>query len=199
MTLDEIGRKWKADKSSLRHDYLNTYEVYLYPVHHRVLSVLEIGVRFGNSIRMWSEYFPSATIYGVDNDRGALSKAGAFPKNCEIICADAAKSGCWLSLSKRGLHFDVIVDDGSHFSCDIKSAIKFGWPLLNRGGFWIVEDLHQVWRNEASVLGNAYSFLFGKVKEMGELGKGRCGKQFDSDIAFVHFYKSLAVLNKRAI
>lgn len=66
--LDQSGIKLGTDKSSLGHDYLNKYEFFLKNIKSNVHIVLELGVYKGASIKMWSQYFEQAMIYGVDID-----------------------------------------------------------------------------------------------------------------------------------
>jgi hypothetical protein len=42
--------------------------------------------------------------------------------------------------------FDVVIDDGSHLSCDIVSAFLSYFPLLKPGGVYVVEDTHALYR-----------------------------------------------------
>ena len=64
--LDAIGRKYGTNKSSVRHDCLRFYQRFLEEFRHDEVSVLEIGVREGASVRMWQEYFPRGRIIGLD-------------------------------------------------------------------------------------------------------------------------------------
>ena len=65
-SLEDIGRKWGTDKSTVLHHYLNFYERFLSPIRSDVKKVLEIGVLFGQSVKMWRDYFPNAQIVGFD-------------------------------------------------------------------------------------------------------------------------------------
>jgi hypothetical protein len=64
--LDEIARKFGTDKSSLLNALTEKYEMYLEPRRHERLTLLEIGIYQGASLRMWHEYLPEATIAGAD-------------------------------------------------------------------------------------------------------------------------------------
>jgi hypothetical protein len=66
LTLDELGLKYGTDKASLHHNYLNFYEGFVAPLRDQPLTLLEIGVFQGASLRMWREYFPYAKVVGVD-------------------------------------------------------------------------------------------------------------------------------------
>ncbi|UCE34584.1 MAG: hypothetical protein JSV40_01285, partial [Deltaproteobacteria bacterium] len=57
----EISVEKGTDKSSL-HGYHPRYEAHFGPLRGKSLSLLEIGVQSGASLRLWEEYFPKASI-----------------------------------------------------------------------------------------------------------------------------------------
>ena len=64
--LDAIGLKYRTDKCSMEHNYLNKYAFFLEKFRLQPIRLLELGIFNGASLRMWQEYFPYAEIYGVD-------------------------------------------------------------------------------------------------------------------------------------
>ena len=70
-SLQQIGKKYSTDKSmhiNFNKSYLDIYETYFKDIRNQKLNILEIGVRNGNSIRVWEEYFPNSNIFGLDID-----------------------------------------------------------------------------------------------------------------------------------
>ncbi len=65
-SLDEIGLDSLTDKSSANHNYCVKYEKYLQFDRLKELKILEIGVAGGHSLRMWKEFYPNATVVGID-------------------------------------------------------------------------------------------------------------------------------------
>ncbi len=63
--LSELGRKYGTDK--VDHGYCDVYHQAFEKKRQEVTAVMEIGVFFGASIRMWKDYFPNAVIHGVDH------------------------------------------------------------------------------------------------------------------------------------
>jgi hypothetical protein len=138
-TLDELAIKYGSDKSSMGHCYMNFYQHYL-PKEPK--KILEIGVYKGASLAMWSEYFPDATIHGLDlfgentkEDVSAfLSEQGC--KNVELIQGNQMD---WLLLEQlRKEDYDVIIDDGGHLS---RAQLMTFFGLFN-GKHYFIEDLH---------------------------------------------------------
>jgi hypothetical protein len=64
--LDHMAIQHKSDKSSRFHNYAVKYDKILTPRRASITSILEIGVAQGQSIKMWTDYFPNATIHGAD-------------------------------------------------------------------------------------------------------------------------------------
>ena len=63
--LTQLALKYGTDKAS--HRFTRHYNMLFCKGRNDVRRVLEVGVFGGASIKMWHEYFPNATIFGVDN------------------------------------------------------------------------------------------------------------------------------------
>jgi hypothetical protein len=118
-----LGIKYGAGKASHPH-YLPLYERYL--AGREVHTILELGVEKGGSLRMWREYFPGATVAGVDDTHTGP----------EVLPWDQADP----RLATLG-PFDLIVDDASHDPRKTADSLRLLWPRLNPGGLYTVEDL----------------------------------------------------------
>ena len=138
LSLDEIGRKHGTDKSSAYHDYLRFYESFFAERRNHDLSILEIGVFNGQSLKTWDEYFPNAKIVGVDItpsakrfEDGRIAIEIADQSNIEHLTSVALKHG----------PFDLIVEDGSHMCEHQITSLRTLFPFVRDGGIYIVEDL----------------------------------------------------------
>jgi hypothetical protein len=57
---------WVASQKNTIH-YVEAYDQFFSPmVSEKEMTVLEIGVRFGNSLRFWKRVFPNAQVVGFD-------------------------------------------------------------------------------------------------------------------------------------
>lgn len=137
--LNDIGLKHGTDKATF-HKYLDFYEQHL-PDREFSGRLLEIGVMDGNSIRMWREYYPNAEIVGIDTGlQWDLRIDGAT-----LLELDGTKPEHTTQLGT----FDIIIDDGSHMTADQQKSFKHLFKhQLNKGGLYIVEDLHTSYRPE---------------------------------------------------
>lgn len=139
MRLDEIGIKTTTDKSSVHHCYLPFYEFLFSKFHPRTdLNILEIGVQFGNSIRVWREYFPEALIIGIDSvDNGAESKEGLD----SFLLGDAYQGEMLEAACDYG-PYHIMIDDAFHAVHHQQWFIMHYSTLLAEDGLMIVEDVH---------------------------------------------------------
>ncbi len=64
--LETYAVEHKSQKGKSQHHYTRYYNFYFSPVRYDKLSILEIGVNEGESLRMWKEYFPNSNVYGID-------------------------------------------------------------------------------------------------------------------------------------
>ena len=82
MNLHDLGLKYKTDKAHY-HNFTQIYDDALKHLIGKNINFLEIGVEHGFSLKMWHEYFPNATIYGLDiDDKTYLNNDRIF---CSIL------------------------------------------------------------------------------------------------------------------
>lgn len=158
INLPQLGKKYGTDK--YEHGFCEIYQDLFEKKRLSVERVLEIGVFFGSSIRMWKEYFCNATIYGMDHFLG-LQGNGEMFQNASLFWDEMQKNPdpkielVKIHQSKLGLIeefvekqissgnlFDIIIDDASHTMSHQQQSLGFFFPLLKSGGCFIIEDLH---------------------------------------------------------
>lgn len=143
--LFELATQYGTDKVY----YAPVYELLLQDRRMRTHAVLEIGIgtpeamkhvpRYqpGASLRMWREYFPNAHVFGMDIDHRVLFEE-RFIHTCRVDQGNANELGRHVV----GLHFDLIVDDGSHKPEHQILGVKVLMPHLQKGGLYIIEDVN---------------------------------------------------------
>ena len=137
--LDAIGSRWGTDKAASGHNFLVFYEKFLAGLRYKDgLKVLEIGVYTGASLRMWEEYFPHATIVGLDINPEA--KTHASPR-CPVVIADQSDVAALARLVREHGPFELIIDDGSHAWHHQIASFRYLYAGLLPGGYYIMEDL----------------------------------------------------------
>ncbi len=136
--LDDIGIIRGTDKCSLNHDYLRHYERILGHLRHEPITLLEIGVFRGGSLRMWEDYMTTARIVGVDIAPECIQYAG---DRREIEIGSQADRDFLEGLGRRRRPH-VIIDDGSHMAEHVILTFRTLFPYLRPGGTYIIEDIH---------------------------------------------------------
>jgi cephalosporin hydroxylase len=121
--------------------YLTEYERLFGPMRFAPLRLLEIGVKFGASMLMWRDYFPNATIVGLD----LAEKPPQFPEDPRIHFVRGSQDDtAALDEAVRigGGTFDVIIDDASHLGyLTLRSFVHLFPKALKPGGFYVIEDI----------------------------------------------------------
>jgi predicted O-methyltransferase YrrM len=138
VTLGEIAAKHGTDKAAPVRGWIPIYERLLEPRRHQSTRLLEIGVLDGASLRTWRDYLSDAEIIAVDIDPASTRHQG---DGVTIMIGDQGDGEFLGRLIERG-PFDVVIDDGSHYPADQKATLAALWPVVSRGGVYVVEDIH---------------------------------------------------------
>ena len=134
-------RHYPPGDSSRKGDrLLRVYGRLLEGVRRQPIALLELGVRHGASMRLWRDYFPNATIVGLDIEpvpRLDLPNVHVFQGDqTDPSALDRTRSAI------GGGQFDVIIDDASHLG--LKSKASFAhlfYRSLKASGLYFVEDI----------------------------------------------------------
>lgn len=118
--------------------YLDVYEHHLRHLRRQAFSLLELGVYRGESLRMWRTYFPRATVFGLDIDPTAASRAPGFRV---FIGSQADAELVDSALKEIGHGLRVVVDDASHVNTLTVASFDLIFPRLASGGWYFIEDL----------------------------------------------------------
>jgi hypothetical protein len=116
--------------------YLPFYQYHLRGVRRRPLTILEIGVYQGASLRVWRSYFPRSTIVGIDINPSDVEESRiVFRRGSqddpEFLAALSAELG----------PFDIVIDDGSHIGRHMIASFDNLFPHVVPGGWYIIEDI----------------------------------------------------------
>lgn len=123
------------------HDYLRFYDREWSKWRDEPIRLLEIGLNVGASIKLWLQYFSQAQIVGVDIV-DFVSKVGELnPSRFTFIKGSAFDPYFLQRFVESQERFDIIIDDGSHFSGPIAMAHQYLWALVKPGGYYVIEDL----------------------------------------------------------
>lgn len=143
MTLRELyygkGYGYYPTDKGTTHFYIDTYDELFAPLQDSKINVLEVGVSEGGSVRLWSEYFTNAKIYGYDIMNTA--RENIFTDNVSYVIKD-------VNLIKfdefENIPLSIAIDDGSHVLNDQLFFVKVIYPQMIDGGLLIIEDIQDI-------------------------------------------------------
>jgi cephalosporin hydroxylase len=129
----------KTDKGPHRHNYVEIYERFMFQWKHDPIKIFEIGIEDGGSLVMWQEYFPKASIFGLDiEDKSALANV-----RVKTIVGDQSKRDQLQNAMKiSGGDIDILVDDGGHTMEQQQVSLGYLFKFVRPGGYYVLEDIH---------------------------------------------------------
>lgn len=154
--LDILSEKYRLDKNIVSgcHNYIPGYNSLFNNIRYDVKTVLEIGIgsvengqmsgvvangyRTGNSLKCWNEYFPNASIYGIDiyehkelnTDKIQTIVANQYSANDLKNVIDIVKQP-----------LDIVIDDGSHSGIHQVFSFMFLYKYVSPNGIYVIEDI----------------------------------------------------------
>ncbi len=143
-SLHQIGIEHETDKINGEHmfngkSYMDRYDELFSSMRYDNITVLEIGVHNGSSIRAWREYFPNARIIGLDIDPRCSVYAG---ERIDVFTGSQSDYGALQAIiSDTPNGIDIIIDDGSHLTDHLVYSFTHLFPHVNSGGWYVMEDL----------------------------------------------------------
>ncbi len=164
----QVFQKHSSDKTGY-----HTYEIIygnLFEDRSLVNNVLEMGIHLGASLRAWKELFPNANIIGLENNIERF-----FTENrIHSMYVDQSILETFTDFKSvmRGTRFDFIVDDGSHYLQETKNTFYELLPVLELGGWYVIEDIkeefEQEWKQIASNLPSNYTYSLDNMNDLSE-------------------------------
>ena len=214
--LDDLAVKYRSDKSSKYHNFTKYYDMYFSSQRQSVEKILEIGVHEGASVKMWKDYFPNSTVYGIDISNACRVHAG---DRINIFIGDQSDDKFLDKISNDiGSQVDIIIDDGSHKSSHQIFSFTKLFPLVKSGGIYVVEDVTTSYWGEfdggLKKQGTCIEFFKDRIDDIYFSGY-KCGGNsnvlnpdrilkdkkdltfFEESIESIHFYSGLIFIKRR--
>jgi len=208
--LKQLAVRFGADKWGV-HYYTSIYDRHFGHLRDRRLRILEIGIggygdpRLGGaSLQVWKRYFPRSLVYGIDiADKSELESQRV--RTFQGDQSDVAFLGA--VLDEIG-PVDLVVDDGSHVCGDQIASFQFLFPRVAANGHYVVEDLEtSYWpgfggsadpRDDAATAMGYFKRLADGMNYEELLQPDYEPSYLDRNIVGLHFFHSLAILDKGA-
>lgn len=106
----------------------------------KTFNFVEIGVRTGASVHLWSKYFESMNFVGIDNEVDVVWQNADWlqGKNVKYMKADAYEID---TLRNLPIKLDLVIDDGPHSISSQIWLTQNYTSILSEGGFIFIEDI----------------------------------------------------------
>ncbi|MEU0074306.1 hypothetical protein ABZ027_32930 [Streptomyces sp. NPDC006332] len=206
--LTELAVRFDADKWG-GHWYTRHYQQYFAPLRDRRVKVLEIGVGGydapdlgGASLRMWKHYFWRGQVYGLD----LYPKQGVTEPRLRTVQGDQGDAAFLTAFAREHGPFDVVIDDGSHFSDHVLTSFSVLFPQVRHGGLYVIEDMQSSywpgWGGSTDLNASATSMGFVKTLLDGVNHReqirtaDRSPSETELTVTGVHVHHNLAVIEK---
>jgi hypothetical protein len=133
--LTHIASHYATDRLFF-HDFYQRFYTKLLKEYQPKCDILEIGIRGGESLGMWNDYFDEGMIHGIDtnNYQSDLERVWMFN-------VDQSNEESLYNFSKNGFSYDVIIDNGTHKMKDLQITSQILFENLKPGGYYVIESL----------------------------------------------------------
>jgi hypothetical protein len=183
--------------------YFDIYHRHFARFRGQPLTMIEIGIFNGGSLRMWQDYFgPQSTIVGVDVNPECEKFA---EPGIEIVIGDQADRGFLRSLAERYPDVAVLVDDGGHRMDQQIATFEELYPRLRPDGVYLCEDTHTSY---APLFGGGYrqpqtfiertKLLVDRLNAFHSVDPSQPGPdEFTHTTDSLHFYTGVVVIERK--
>ena len=146
MSLKELVDNTRTDKNTA-HSYLDLYETLLSSKKETAQNILEVGIYKGGSIKLWSDYFTNATVYGLDimHSNTVWDEIKNNKKIILYTSTDAYDTDFFVkNFLDKNIKCDVMLDDGPHSLLSMIRFIKLYSQIMTDDGILIIEDIQKI-------------------------------------------------------
>ena len=202
--LKSIAEIYKSDK--IEHGYIQKYESYFEKIRDEKLKILEIGIADGKSLLTWSDYFKNSIIIGIDIHKINIVEKNLDRNNIEVHQGSQGDQSFIEELISKYTEFDIIIDDGSHLSKDVKKSFELLFPALKDNGLYIVEDMQTSYNHffggnpfdlkYSNSHMNFFKHLTDRLNYQEIANPFYITNRYDAEITNVSFYHNLVLVRK---
>jgi hypothetical protein len=145
--LTKLANLYASDKGTVapstghhgpRLHFTPVYSKYFEHLRYEKITILEIGVGSGPSLKMWYDYFPNSSIHAID----VVPQKQHENERVKTHICDQSDRFSLMKVMENIEPPDIIIDDGSHVVAHQQISLGFLFQCLKEGGQYWIEDLH---------------------------------------------------------
>tara|TARA_B100000767_G_scaffold107451_1_gene103012 strand:- start:460 stop:1308 length:849 start_codon:yes stop_codon:yes gene_type:complete len=131
-----------SKKNSIKiqaHGYSRIYEKIFSPIKSEKINILEIGSFYGNASAALYFYFKNASIYGADINPDMFNYSSKRIKS--FFVNSSSLNSLKENILIQNIKFQIIIEDASHMLKDQIISLFYLFPIVQSGGYFIIEEL----------------------------------------------------------
>ena len=121
------------------HGYSKFYEKVFLEFKDKKINVLEIGSFYGNASAAMFFYFRNANIFGADINPDMFNYTSK--RITSFFVNSSSISSIQNNILNKNIKYKIIIEDASHMLKDQIISLFYLFPILESGGYFIVEEL----------------------------------------------------------
>ena len=121
----------------LPQEHGSLYNKIFAPYVNKKIRMLEIGVWQGISLKIWKKFFTDVELFGID----VQLRNSEILEYAKVVFGDQSYVPFMKKVANELGPFDIVIDDGGHYSDDQQVSFNALWPVVNSGGLYVIEDL----------------------------------------------------------
>jgi len=150
--VERLGDECGTDKTI--HRYLAHYEARFATRRDDPVTLLELGVLKGASLRTWRDYFSRGKIYGID----LVPEHQYDEERIQCFLGPQENARFLEGVMDTTGPLDIVIDDGSHRGIHHVSSYRALWPHVKPGGWYCIEDAFSIF-NECWIQPGDYTII----------------------------------------
>ncbi|WP_432633897.1 class I SAM-dependent methyltransferase [Brachyspira sp.] len=195
------------DEAIFKHlPYFDIYESHFSKYRGKDINLLEIGVGYGGSLKMWKNYFsklnPKAkvNIYGIDIKERCKKFEG---DGIKIFIGSQSDRNFLKELKKEIPKLDILIDDGGHIPTEQIITFEEMFEHIKDGGLYFCEDIYtSYWAN---LSGNFKTSFIEYTKKLIDYlnaywtleGDDLEANSFTESAYSIHYYEGIVAIEKK--
>ena len=146
------------------HGYSKFYENSFFEFKNDKVNILEIGSFYGNASAAMFFYFRNANIFGADINPDMFNYTSK--RMTSFFVNSSSISSIQNNILDKNIKYKIIIEDASHMLKDQIISLFYLFPILESGGYFIVEELDFPEKREDMRIGQEFPDLKSILKNI---------------------------------
>lgn len=180
--------------------YFDIYERHFSKYRGKDINLLEIGVGYGGSLKMWKHYFgkinnkAKVNIYGID----IKERCKKFEEDGVKIFIGSQSDREFLKEVKKEIpQLDILIDDGGHISEEQIITFEEMFEHVKEDGLYFCEDAYSSYWTDSSFIEYTKKLIDYLNAYWTLEGDGLEANYFTDSAYSIHYYEGIVAVEKK--